>query len=290
MSDVHLFALDGGGSSCRALLCHADGREVVRVTGAFANLTSDFEASYRHIQDVIETAYDRAGIPFEAHAHDIAVLGVAGAEFGDAADRLKERLGFASATVLSDRETTITGVLGEGDGTLAQIGTGSFFVSRTDGARAQAGGWGLAIGDECSGAWLGRELLRMVVRAYDGLDAGSDLVRETLAAHGDDPRALAIFASTATPRDLAALAPAIFDAAMTGDIVAQTIVRRAVIDLETILGGIVGTKDLPLYLCGGVGARYGPLLAPSWQRCLATAPGDGLSGALAMAREIAAGS
>ena len=66
---------------------------------------------------------------------------------------------FSAVRVLSDREITIAGILADADGTLAQVGTGSFFVSCHKGKFKQVGGWGLQLGDDCSGAWLGREIL-----------------------------------------------------------------------------------------------------------------------------------
>ena len=154
MSDPHFFVLDGGGSSCRAALYGIDGHEIGRVTGDFANLTSDFETSCRHVEDIIKATYDAAGLSFDMRSRGIAVLGIAGAEFGDAASRLQARLRFASSMVLSDREIGVAGILGDADGTLAQIGTGSFFVSRTGDKLVEVGGWGLVLGDECGGCFL----------------------------------------------------------------------------------------------------------------------------------------
>ena len=284
MPEPHLFVLDGGGSSCRAALYSTDGQERGRATGGFANLTSDFETSHTHIERVIAATYRAAARPPTAQVHDIAVLGVAGAEFGDAADRLRTLLPFADTTVLSDRHTSMAGILGRGDGTLAQIGTGSFFISRTAGRRVEIGGWGLILGDECSGAWLGRELLRTALRALDGIEPDTDLTRRVRARHGDDPRAVVLFASTATPGAFAELAPDIFAATTTGDPAASAILSRAIVDLERCLHVLSGDTDQPIYLCGGVGRHYAPMLAPALRSRLREPQGDGLSGALGLAR------
>ena len=52
---------------------------------------------------------------------------------------------FSAVRVLSDREITIAGILADADGTLAQVGTGSFFVSRHKGKFKQVGGWGFSL-------------------------------------------------------------------------------------------------------------------------------------------------
>ena len=91
-------------------------------------------------------------------------------------------LPFANATLMSDHQISIAGVLSNADGILAQIGKGSFFVSRNGGRLVEAGGWGFTLSDECIGALLGREVLRAALRAHDGVDPGSHLTSQILAS------------------------------------------------------------------------------------------------------------
>ena len=286
MTDIHFLALDGGGTGCRAVLCTVDGRERGRAEGDAANLTSDFQAARDNILTTISNTYRAAGMPESAIAQGIAVLGVAGAEFGDNAKDLEVLLGFAKSRVLSDRDTTIAGVLGSGDGTLAQIGTGSFFVTRCEGETRHTGGWGLVLGDECSGAWLGRELLRATLRTYDGHDKGSSLTLSVLSDFDYDPRQIVLFARDATATDFAAYAPRLFAAAAAGDSVADGIVQSSLRELEKTLTALEGESLPPLYLCGGVGTRYIPLVSHTFRERLETPKGDGLSGALSLAMAL----
>ena len=64
------------------------------------------------------------------------------------------------------------------------VGTGSAAMAIADGVRYQAGGWGFHIGDQMSGAILGRELVRRTVEATDGLVSGSPLTAAVLAKFG----------------------------------------------------------------------------------------------------------
>ena len=75
-----------------------------------------------------------------------------------------------------------------------------------------AGGWGLVLGDECSGAWLGRELLRATLRAYDGVDAGSPLAETVMKDFDGDTSQLVLFARDASAADFASYAPRLFSA------------------------------------------------------------------------------
>ncbi len=286
MKDLHFLALDGGGTGCRAMLCAADGRELGRAMGGGANLTSDFKAAHDNIHKAIGDVYQAAGLPQSAMSAGVAVLGVAGADIGNAAARLQGGLGFAKSLVVSDRDTTIAGVLGQGDGTLAQIGTGSFFVHRHAGVTRHAGGWGLVLGDECSGAWLGRELLRATLRAYDGVDAGSPLAETVMKDFDGDTSQLVLFARDASAADFASYAPRLFSANDTGDELAGVILRHAVSDLERTLTGLEAASFPPLYLCGGVGERYAELLDDTFRARITKPEGDGLDGALSMAMAL----
>ena len=286
MKDLHFLALDGGGTGCRAMLCAADGRELGRAMGGGANLTSDFKAAHDNIHKAIGDVYQAAGLRQSAMSAGIAVLGVAGADIGNAAARLQSGLGFAKSLVVSDRDTTIAGVLGQGDGTLAQIGTGSFFVHRHAGVTSHAGGWGLVLGDECSGAWLGRELLRATLRAYDGVDAVSPLAEAVMKDFDGDTSQLVLFARDASAADFASYAPRLFSANDTGDELASVILRHAVSDLERTLTGLETASFPPLYLCGGVGERYAELLDDTFRARITKPECDGLGGALSMAMAL----
>ena len=286
MTDLHFIALDGGGTGCRAVICGPDGVELARVSGGGANLTSDFDSACRNITDTLTAAYHAAGMDAAAMDADIAILGVAGAEVGDAAARLAARLGFAASRVLSDQDITIAGVLGEDDGTVAQIGTGSFFATRQAGTVRRAGGRGLVLGDECSGAWLGRDLLRAAIRACDGLGDSSPLTDSVLAEFDDDPHRIVLFARDASAAAFAGYAPRLFAAANAGDAIAGGIITDAANELERIVARIEDGATPPLYLCGGVGEQLTPFVSTALRDRIAVPDGDGLSGALRMARAL----
>ena len=268
------------------MLCAPDGRQLARASGGGANLTSDFRAACDNIRTTISNVYQAAGLPESAMSSGVAVLGVAGAEIGDAATRLEDRLRFGKLRVISDRDTTIAGILGRNDGTLAQVGTGSFFVHRRADVTRHVGGWGPVLGDECSGAWLGRELLRATLRAHDGVDGGSPLTESVLTAFDRDAHRIVLFARDASAADFASFAPRLFPADEAGDAVASAILARAIQDLERILTVLEAGSLPPLYLSGGVGERYARLVGDRFRDRIAPPAGDGLGGALSMAMAL----
>ena len=186
---------------------------------------------------------------------------------------------------MSDRDIAIAGILGDRNGTLAQIGTGSFFARQHDGRLSYAGGWGLTLGDECGGAWLGRELLRAVLMAHDGLLEGSPLGAQVMSNFGNGPDGIVMFAATATPADFAELAPVLFEAHESGDSLANHVLTHAVADLERILTSMHVNGDA-LFITGGVGVHYKAMLGAAFRDALKEPAGDSLSGAFAIGAEL----
>ena len=88
---------------------------------------------------------------------------------------------FAGVKVYDDIDIARAGAHGGEDGAVIIVGTGSAAMAMVDGQRHQCGGWGFHIGDQMSGAILGRELVRRTVEATDGLVAGSPLTEAVLA-------------------------------------------------------------------------------------------------------------
>src|SRR5215471_12062865 len=70
--------------------------------------------------------------------------------------------------IVGDMEIALEAAFGLGPGVVVIAGTGSIAYGRDQhGITARAGGWGFAIGDEGSAHWIGRELLKAVLRAAD---------------------------------------------------------------------------------------------------------------------------
>ena len=292
----HILAIDGGGTRSRIALADDNGVIKHQIEGGFANLTSDYEASRSNIMTAIQQIYESAQLPAGSWQHDVGVMGIAGANVGNVAVRLAEDLDFARIRVVSDREITIAGVLGKADGTLAQIGTGSFFVSQRQGVTKQIGGWGLQLGDECGGAWLGRELLRCTIKAYDGLIEESALTRDVMHRFQGVAGNIVLFAKTASPQDFGQFAPDIFEAQTTGDKVATAIFRSLIDDLRQILIALDAHKTGRIFLCGSIGERLRGLLQTGTidglgndlTALLSSTEGDGLRGAISLGLELLA--
>ena len=205
-----------------------------------------------------------------------AVVGAAGAGRAQEQRELEAALLEAGVArqvrVLADGEVALATAFGTGPGILVNAGTGSIAYARDPaGAVHRAGGYGWQLGDEGGGYWLGRRALDVAARAQDGRGEGSTLLARLLGAlglqHFDD---LVRWAATATPTQMAALAPHVLNAAREGEGVARQAVddaARELVDLAVALARhFPGTEPVPVALAGGLLLPQSPLTAAFRER------------------------
>lgn len=269
--------IDGGGTGCRAALADADGLIIGQGQGGPANINTDVEGAAVNILAATAQALEGTG----ADPRDlIATLGLAGGTITAAIDRLVLLLPFARIQIVNDAVTAARGALGAQDGILAAMGTGSVFAAQRGGDLRQVGGRGFVMGDEGSGAVLGRALLSMAMRAEDGFADMTPLLQEILEEFGGI-EGIIRFGNGARPVDFAELAPRIVG---SDDPAARQVFDAALGDVRHILGVLQGDAPLPVVFVGGLGPAYAARLTDWPQR---PALGSGVDGALLMARQMA---
>lgn len=269
--------IDGGGTGCRAALADRDGRILGHGAGGPANINTDADGAAASILDATRQALDGTG----ADPRDlIATLGLAGGGMAAAVDRLSGLLPFARMQVVNDAETTARGALGGDDGILAAMGTGSVFAVQRGGVLRQVGGRGFLLGDEGSGAVMGRAILARAMRAADGFVPMTPLLRDLLDEIGGIEGIIA-FGNAASPAGFARLAPRVVG---TGDPAAQAVFDAALADVRHILTVLQADAPLPVVFTGGLGSAFARRLTDWPQR---PAQGSGVDGALLMARQMA---
>lgn len=281
-----LIGVDGGGSSCRAALRLGSEGARHEVTLGAANVSTSFDEAMATIRAALSELCGKAGLAEAALTGARAHLGLAGVMNEEIAGRVAAALPFACVRVTDDRPTTIAGALGAADGSVAAIGTGSFLGRQEDGRQMLAGGWGFVIGDQASGAWLGRRLLEEVMLCIDGFAAETDLVRAVMAAHGQDPSQIVAFSLSARPRDFARFGREIDAAAAAGDPLACALMEEGAGYIVRGLASLGWRKGEPLCLMGGLGPEYTSFLPPVMQESVVPPKGSALDGALALAALI----
>lgn len=278
-ADRFYLGVDGGGSTCRFRLVDESGGVLGEQRGTATNVTTDFDRSLVELNAQWAALSATTGIPSDKV---VAHFGLAGAMDEATCQRVAAALPFARITVSDDRETTLIGALGGRDGIVIAVGTGSFVGARIGYNSELRGGWGPRLGDQASGAWMGRDLLTRVLLMEDGLIEATPLLIETRAAFNTPSD---IVTAAADPARRAAFAPAIITAANENDAVALDIVNKGTAYLIAAVRSLGYETGTTLCTIGGLGAHYAPYLAAEFQSDLTQPKGSALDGAIAMARQ-----
>jgi glucosamine kinase len=277
-------AVDGGGTGCRAAIAGPDTTVLARASGGPANYATDAAQAIENVLDAVHRATDQIGVKRSDLRQLVAHVGLAGIMSDADSREAASRLPFENCTVSDDRVTSTIGALGAFDGALLAVGTGTFAAMRHGDTIRFLGGWGLNVGDQASGARLGRELLDHTLLAADGLAPESDLTRTVLSRFDGVPGEIVAFAGRARPADYATFAPLAIDAAKAGDHVGRALMERGATYLNTALGTLNLSDDDIVCLIGGVGPHYEPFLAPEYRQRIRPPEGTALDGALQLAR------
>jgi glucosamine kinase len=273
--------IDGGGTGCRAVVADGSGRILGQGRAGPANIASDVTGARENILAAAREALVTAAGSDAGLAELAAGLGLAGANAAGAAEALRRALPFARLRIETDAIAAVKGALGRRDGIVAAVGTGSVFASQRAGVIRQIGGWGLVLGDEGSGARLGRSLMAAALGAVDGFRPMTPLLCAILDEHGGTEGVIA-FSLAARPAEFAALAPRVLS---SGDPAAKALVAGAAEDVAASVAVLQGDAVLPVCVVGGLGDAYAERLAGRWP--VIAAEGSALDGALALAREAA---
>jgi N-acetylglucosamine kinase-like BadF-type ATPase len=276
-----LLGVDCGGSHTAVVVGDRSGHVLARAEGPGSAIRpGGAERSAAVILEVARRAAAQAGVSLPAGG---ALVGAAGAGRAPERQALEAAIvaaGVAArAAVRGDVEIALASAFGTGPGVLVNAGTGSIAYARVaDGGLFRAGGHGWQLGDEGGGYWLGRRALSAAARAQDGLGESSTLLERLLVALGlqtfDD---LIRWTSTATPAQVAGLAPHVLNAAREGEIVAQRIVEEAAAELAQLVRVLARhfstTNDFMIATAGGLLRPGSPLVTALRNRIAADVPG-----------------
>ncbi|PTM92158.1 N-acetylglucosamine kinase [Mycoplana dimorpha] len=283
MADL-IIGIDGGGTSCRAAVADPDGTVLGRGRSGAANILTDPNNAIVSITEAAEAACRDAGIPVETIAKASAFLGLAGTNVGNLTQYVRERLPFRHTDIDSDGLIALQGAIGDAEGSVAILGTGTIFMARRAGTVHYIGGWGFIIGDLGGGARLGHALLQEALLAHDGIHPRSAVTDAILAEFKHDPTAMVEFARLSKPGDFGRYAPLVFQHAQQNDPGALALVEAAARSVNESLDAItrIGGHER-LCLLGGLAPLYPAWLEPRHRAILVDPQADALAGAVALA-------
>lgn len=288
MSEPLFIGIDGGGTNCRARLADTSGRRLGEGTGGPANVRLDPKLVMGSILDASRAAAAAAGLGEADLARAHAGFGLAGAALKSACARLlAEPSPFRSIAIETDAYAAWLGAHQGGDGAILILGTGSCGLAVVGGRQLYVSGYGSEVSDEASGAMLGREAIRRTLWAADGRAAASPLSDAIFARFGS-AEAIIAFATTARPGDYGRLVPLVFEHAERRDPLALALVGEAASEAARMVNRLLDFGAPAVAPIGGLAEPLAAWLPPPLRARIAPAKGDGLDGALLMARRAAA--
>ena len=304
----YYLGVDGGGTNCRVRLADENLVTLAEVKNGRSNLQiDDGEPAWKAISDGTRDVFAAAGIDYGQTANTYACFGMAGGRMHTAREAFANRpWPFAGVKVFDDIDIAHAGALGGEDGAVIIVGTGSAALAMVNGQRYQAGGWGFQIGDQMSGAILGRELVRYSVEAEDGLVEASPLTRAVIAALGGDNQAVMTW-SFATdknvrivgedgseghedlligraPAEFGKLAPLFIEYFEQGDPVAKKMMDLQMSYVDTYVSWFKARGVDKMAVVGGFGQRLLPLLKERYGDFVRLPLYEPLHGAVLLAR------
>src|ERR1700742_3907003 len=111
-----LIAVDGGGTSCRAVIAARDGTHLGEGLAGAANIATSLETARDNIVEAAGLAARQAGLPEGRINESAAVLGLAGANIGGNAHRIASLLPFRISHVETDARIALHGAFAGEDG------------------------------------------------------------------------------------------------------------------------------------------------------------------------------
>lgn len=285
----YYLGVDGGGTNCRVRLADENLETLAEVRNGRSNLQiDDANPAYAAISAGTREVFDKAGIDFAETANTFACFGMAGGRLVSARDAFAARpWPFAKVRVYDDIDIAHAGALGGKDGAVIIVGTGSAGLAIVDGQRHQVGGWGFKIGDQMSGAILGRELVRIAVEAEDGLIPGSALTKAVVQSLGGSNDAIMdwSFDDNRNPADYGALMPMFIEYFERGDPIASQLMALQMSFIDNYANWFKARGATIMAIVGGFGQRLFPLLEQRYDGYVAMPQYEPLHGALILAKQ-----
>ena len=284
--------VDLGKTRCRVLVSGSDQRLPLVVGDGARGL-----AEPGGVEDAVATVLAtlaRALSPEVAEAESICVAAAGAQTAPAAAERLarelSQRVFTKEVAVVSDAVAAHVGAMEGASGVVLAAGTGAVALGiGAEGNVCQVDGWGLTLGDDGGGAWIGREALRSVLRAHESRGRSTALSEAAEDRFGDLsglPRVLAAERNVA--RTLASFVPDVLRCAESGDAETALILGRAAAAMAAATAAAAEAVQVRRVAMVG-GLTDASLLIDAWRAALpdglevVAATGGAVDGALTLA-------
>ncbi|MCU4677353.1 ATPase [Catenovulum sp. 2E275] len=260
--EIYVIGIDGGGTQCRARLYSTRRGILGAGLSGSANPTRHLDTAIHSIIEASHRAIENAGLS-QLKLSDIhAGMGIAGINLAPVYKQMsKWEHPFKSCFLTTDLHIACLGAHNQPEGAVIIVGTGSSGLVVKPSENILIGGHGFPLGDYGSGAWIGFEALRYILRSLDGL-ADKTVMSEIILNFIGCKNALHLAETmlTAKPVDFAKLAPFVFEAAESQDLAASHIIQQGADQISALAKELLSHKPSRLSMIGGISARLRPWL------------------------------
>lgn len=259
MGSRWIIAIDAGGTKCKACLYDQQGSLFASAQTGAANMFSDFDGAIASILQAAKLVCE--SVP-EAISYEECTLsvGAAGASLAVVQEQFSQwQHPFKHAFLCSDIHASSEAANASKDCVFVVVGTGSSIAIYEKGEICQIGGHGFLLGDQASGAWLGRQAVIWYLQTLDLLIDNDEKLQEAalldlLAEElGTAANTIVEQYAQANANKFAALVPLLLSVQQQSQQV-QAWSKEGASYLCAVLQK--HAKDLPIFIDGGLANLY----------------------------------
>jgi len=251
----YMIGIDSGGTKTEAIAYNLKGKELVRCQTGFGNLLMDKKRGLSNLEEAMEIIFDQLG---EKDCQSV-VVGLAGLDSGDFKKELNTYFSHYQPTIIfiNDAWLSYYALLKGKDGCLVISGTGSICIGQRSEETARVGGWGNILGDEGSGYWIAKTMIRRLLLEADTNENYSFLSKKLM----DTLQAKTVFdvvnyMYTHEKDQIADLATIVAESATFGDAAAIEILKEAgyvlAEQVKLLITKLGFNKDVTIGITGSV--------------------------------------
>ena len=166
--------IDAGGTKTIGIL-YKENQAIDSIKGEMGNPIVNFDTAVNNVIQVIENLLLKNKVNYSNISY--ISIGMAGAStlIPELTSALKEKLQ-CNFSIESDLKMSHIATFKNKDGNLFIAGTGSSLLCRKNGQFIQKGGWGHILGDEGSGYWIGKQILKTYINFLDYNESPMDFL------------------------------------------------------------------------------------------------------------------
>lgn len=288
MSERLFCCVDGGASNTRVALFDGGGRRLGLTVAGPTSLTLRGAGAWDEITDAVENLFAAVGLPGENLERLHFGVGLAGA------NNSRQRQHFVAAAprvgslrVATDAYIAALAAHEGAPGAVVIVGTGSVgYRIEAAGRSRLVGGWGFPVGDEGSGAWIGRVAVSQTIQVLDNRYRGraTALHRAVMGHCGANREEMLGWLLGAPSTRYAEIAPLVIEYAARGDMAAVEIATQAGHEVDEIAKALDPGRKITLALVGGLAEPLAPFLPEKLRAWVRTPVEEPLAGALMLAQ------